>query len=81
MSTARKPGLVRRLSIGAALLGVTAAPFALAMPAEAATTLQGCTVNPLAPVYAGRNAARRQAGPPQRRHRPARRAGRSRCSR
>jgi hypothetical protein len=57
MSTARKPGLVRRLSIGAALLGVTAAPFALAIPAEAATTLQGCSVNPLAPVYAGRNAA------------------------
>ncbi len=57
MSTARKPGLVRRLSIGAALLGVTAAPFALATPAEAATSLQGCTLNPLAPVYAGRNAA------------------------
>lgn len=57
MSTARKPGLFRRLSIGAALLGVVAAPVATALPAGAATTLQGCTVNPLAPVYAGRNAA------------------------
>jgi hypothetical protein len=57
MSTAQKPALFRRLSIGAALVGVAAAPLALAAPAEAATTLQGCTVNPLAPVYAGRNAA------------------------
>lgn len=57
MSTARKPGLFRRLSIAAALLGVVAAPVATALPASAATTLQGCTVNPLAPVYAGRNAA------------------------
>ena len=57
MSTARKPGLFRRLSIGAALLGVAAAPVALAVPADAATALQGCTLNPLAPVYAGRNAA------------------------
>ena len=53
MSSARKPGLFRRLSIGAALLGVAAAPFALAIPAEAATTSQGCTVSPLTPVFAG----------------------------
>ena len=60
MSTARKPGLFRRLSIGAALLGVAAAPVALAVPASAATTLQGCTVNPLTPVFAGWTAGVKQ---------------------
>jgi len=53
MSTARKPGPFRRLSIGAALLGVAAAPVALALPASAATTLQGCNVSPQTPVFAG----------------------------
>ena len=52
MSTASKPGILRRLSIGAALLGVAAAPVALALPASAATQ-QGCTVTPLTPVFAG----------------------------
>ena len=59
MSTARKPGLFRRLSIGAALLGVAAAPVALALPASA-NTLQGCTVTPLTPVFAGYTAGVKQ---------------------
>ena len=57
MSTARKPGTLRRLGLGAAMIAVATAPFALAVPAEAATTANGCTVAPLAPVFAGLNAA------------------------
>ena len=53
MSTARKPGRLHRLSIGAALVALAAAPLALAVPAHAATTANGCTVNPLTPVFAG----------------------------
>src|SRR6476620_10973440 len=55
MSTARKPGTLRRLGLGAAMIAV--APLTLALPAEAATTAHGCTVAPLAPVFAGLNAA------------------------
>lgn len=57
MSTARKPGTLRRLGLGAAMIAVATAPLALALPADAATTAHGCTVAPLAPVFAGLNAA------------------------
>ena len=58
MSPARKPVRLHRISIGAALLAIAAAPFALAGPAQATTTANGCSVTPLAPVFAG------VAGPP-----------------
>ena len=58
MSQARKPLRLHRLSIGAALLAIAAAPLALAGPAHATTTANGCSVTPLTPVFAG------VAGPP-----------------
>ena len=53
MSPARKPVRLHRLSIGAALLAIAAAPFALTGPAHATTSANGCSVTPLAPVFAG----------------------------
>lgn len=52
MSTARK-AVLNRLAVGTALLAAAAAPLALALPAEAATTANGCTVRPLKPTFAG----------------------------
>lgn len=58
MTTARKPGTLRRLGLGAAMIAVAAAPLTMAaVPASATTPLQGCALNPLDPVFAGRNAA------------------------
>lgn len=57
MSTARKPGTLRRLGLGAAMIAVATAPLTVALPAEAATTAFGCTAAPLAPVFAGLNGA------------------------
>ena len=49
---------VRKLAIGGAAAAAVALPLALtAMPAQAATSLGGCTVAPLAPVRVGTNAA------------------------
>lgn len=53
MSTARKPRTLHRLGLGTALLAAVAAPLALAVPAEAATTAHGCTVRPLKPFQNG----------------------------
>jgi hypothetical protein len=57
MSTARKPGTLHRLSLAAAMIAVASAPLALAPAASATTTANGCSVNPLAPTFAGRNGA------------------------
>ena len=57
MSTARKPGTLRRLGLGAAMIAVATAPLTLALPAEATTTAHGCAVAPLAPVFAGLDGA------------------------
>ena len=46
----------RRLALLSALgIGMAAAPFALAAPAQAATTSYACSVIPLKPVFAGFN--------------------------
>jgi hypothetical protein len=48
----------RKLAMIAALgLGMVAAPFALAAPAQAAGTSYACSVTPLKPVFAGFNSS------------------------
>ncbi|MBT2596293.1 hypothetical protein [Arthrobacter sp. ISL-72] len=58
-STTQKSHPVRRkIALLTALgLGVVAAPFALAAPAQAAGTSYACSVTPLAPVFAGHNSS------------------------
>ena len=53
MSAAHKPVVLHRLAVGTAILAAAAAPLALAVPAEAATTAHGCTVRPLKPTFVG----------------------------
>jgi hypothetical protein len=43
--------------ISAVSLGLIGGPVALAVPADASTSLRGCTVDPLKPTDAGRNVA------------------------
>ncbi|MEK0156299.1 hypothetical protein [Arthrobacter oryzae] len=43
--------------ISAVSLGLIGGPVALAVPADASTSLRGCTVNPLKPTDAGKNLA------------------------
>lgn len=57
MITARKPGHLHRLGLGAAMIAVAAAPLAMAVPASAATASSGCIVEPLKPTSSGVNAA------------------------
>jgi len=57
MSTAHKPGTLRRLGFGLAMIAVATAPLALALPAGASTTANGCILAPLAPVFAGLDGA------------------------
>jgi hypothetical protein len=55
---ATKAGKIRKLVIGGAAAVAVALPLAMASaPAHAATSLGGCTVDPLAPVRTGTNPA------------------------
>jgi hypothetical protein len=56
MSTSAMAGKIRKLALGGALIVAAAAPLAVALPAEAATS-SGCTVTPLQPVFAGFNSS------------------------
>ncbi|MDP9696939.1 UNVERIFIED_ORG: hypothetical protein J2X79_004522 [Arthrobacter globiformis] len=48
-----RPSARKLATIAALALGMVAAPFALAAPAQAAGTNYGCSVTPLKPVFAG----------------------------
>ena len=55
MTTASR-GTLHKLALAGALIAATAAPLALALPAQAASN-SGCTVNPRKPVHAGFNSS------------------------
>lgn len=55
--TKSRPFGTRFALISAVSLGLIGGPVALAVPADASTSLRGCTVNPLKPTDAGRNLA------------------------
>jgi hypothetical protein len=55
--TKSRPLGTRFALISAVSLGLIGGPVALAVPADASTSLRGCTVNPLKPTDAGRNVA------------------------
>jgi hypothetical protein len=56
-STKSRPFGTRFALISAVSLGLIGGPVALAVPADASTSLRGCTVNPLKPTDAGKNLA------------------------
>ena len=55
--TKSRPFGTRFALISAVSLGLIGGPVALAVPADASTSLRGCTVNPLKPTDAGKNLA------------------------
>ncbi len=55
--TKSRPLGTRFALISAVSLGLIGGPVALAVPADASTSLRGCTVNPLKPTDAGKNVA------------------------
>jgi len=55
--TKSRPFGTRFALISAVSLGLIGGPVALAVPADASTSLRGCTVDPLKPTDAGRNLA------------------------
>ena len=55
--TKSRPFGTRFALISAVSLGLIGGPVALAVPADASTSLRGCTVDPLKPTDAGRNIA------------------------
>ncbi|WP_454699583.1 hypothetical protein [Arthrobacter humicola] len=55
--TKSRPLGTRFALISAVSLGLIGGPVALAVPADAATSLRGCTVDPLKPTDAGKNVA------------------------
>jgi hypothetical protein len=56
-STKSRPFGTRFALISAVSVGLVGGPVALAAPADASTSLRGCTVNPLKPTDAGKNLA------------------------
>jgi hypothetical protein len=56
-STKSRPFGTRFALISAVSLGLIGGPVALAVPADASTSLRGCTVDPLKPTDAGKNLA------------------------
>lgn len=55
--TKSRPFGTRLALVSAVSLGLIGGPVALAVPADASTSLRGCTVNPLKPTDAGKNLA------------------------
>ncbi|CAN7549488.1 hypothetical protein [Arthrobacter sp. LjRoot14] len=55
--TKSRPFGTRFALISAVSLGLIGGPVALAVPADASTSLRGCTVDPLKPTDAGKNVA------------------------